>query len=78
MSVNVSTLQFEDPLFIDTIDSALEKYNLPSKYLHLEITESSILQDTAKAQEILGKLKSRNIEYSLDDFGTGYSSLSIS
>ncbi len=76
VSVNVSTLQFEDPLFIDTIDDALERYNLPSKYLHLEITESSILQDTAKAQEILAKLKSRNIEYSLDDFGTGYSSLS--
>lgn len=44
--------------------------------LELEVTESSIMKDAAKAMEKLRSLAEAGIRLSIDDFGTGYSSLS--
>jgi EAL domain-containing protein (putative c-di-GMP-specific phosphodiesterase class I) len=44
--------------------------------LELEITESSLMQDTSRAIEVLGRFREMGVRISLDDFGTGYSSLS--
>lgn len=76
VNVNLSTRQFSQPDLIPSIDKVLEKIPLGSKYLKLEITESALMDNRAKAQHLLQQLRDRKIQLCLDDFGTGYSSLS--
>ena len=47
----------------------------PSR-LHLEVTESCLMEEAAMVQTILQELRARGITIAIDDFGTGYSSLS--
>ncbi|MBV7614596.1 EAL domain-containing protein, partial [Escherichia coli] len=44
--------------------------------LELEITESSLIENSESVKNLLNQIKQRQINISLDDFGTGYSSLS--
>ena len=74
VSVNVSPRQFRNPTFTDMVASALREYMLPASALHLEITESALMdQDGARAN--LAGLTALGVPLELDDFGTGYSSL---
>lgn len=77
VSVNVSSRQLEGPGLIEVITSALSNSGAPADCLHLEITESAIMQDIGWSQEVLKRLKSLGCRIALDDFGTGYSSLSL-
>jgi diguanylate cyclase (GGDEF)-like protein/PAS domain S-box-containing protein len=76
VSVNLSALQFRRGNIIETVQSALQQYQLPPESLELELTESILLQDTESAINTLRTLKNLGIKLSIDDFGTGYSSLS--
>lgn len=76
VAVNISPQQFRSNLFLEFVDSALQKSGLTEELLEIEITESILMQDTEKPLQILKALQERNITLSLDDFGTGYSSLS--
>jgi diguanylate cyclase (GGDEF)-like protein len=76
VAVNISTRQIEDQALPDTIKRLLETHQLPPSQLHLEITESALLEDSEESLVILNRLKDIGIELVLDDFGTGYSSLS--
>ncbi len=76
MSVNLSTRQLRDPALVEHVKSCLAQYCIPAHLLTLEITESSLLQDTASSQARLGALGLLGVQVALDDFGTGYSSLS--
>lgn len=53
----------------------LVETGFPANRLEIEITESSLFQNLALAQSIVGSLKNQGIRIALDDFGTGYSSL---
>ncbi|MEJ2576169.1 MAG: EAL domain-containing protein, partial [Gammaproteobacteria bacterium] len=53
----------------------LGQYGVPADALMLEITESAIMWDPARARAILQTLRAMGIEISIDDFGTGHSSL---
>ncbi len=75
VSVNISGRQFEQQNLRETIMKALRDADLAAHYLELEITESTIMQNSAKAISMLQTLKARGIKISVDDFGTGYSSL---
>ena len=75
VGVNVSSHQFQDDRFVADVERALTDAGLPPTALILEITESTLLTDTALVQERFGALKDLGIRIALDDFGTGYSSL---
>ena len=75
MAVNMSSAQFEDRDFLETIQKVLKKYRVRSKTFELELTESLLMKDARKAQEILCLLSESGIRIAVDDFGTGYSSL---
>lgn len=77
VSVNVNPRQLTNPEFLDTLFKTLRKTGLPSSALMLEITESAIVNNTARASEILAQIKAVGILIALDDFGTGYSSLTL-
>ena len=76
MSVNFSSKQFEQPQVVEFIKKIIDTNNLQSKHIHLEITESLLVEDTQQVAEVLRQLKSLGVILCLDDFGTGYSSLS--
>lgn len=76
MSINLSRIQIYHPELIPQIDRLLSSLNLPGKNLKLEITESTLMENTEAVTKVLEKLKEREIKLCLDDFGTGYSSLS--
>ena len=76
VSVNISSKQLESPNFVDEVKQILQETKLNPHNLKLEVTESSLVEDTQHTIAILNELKSLGIEFSLDDFGTGYSSLS--
>jgi diguanylate cyclase (GGDEF)-like protein/PAS domain S-box-containing protein len=76
VSVNLSPVQFALPNLVDQIKQTIKRTEVDSAYLKLEITESSIMDNTEAAIEMVSQLKAIGIKISLDDFGTGYSSLS--
>jgi EAL domain-containing protein (putative c-di-GMP-specific phosphodiesterase class I) len=76
ISVNLSVKQFVDPNFGAKLEVLLRECNLPEGTLKLELTESSIMSDSAAAVALLSQFKSLGVRLAIDDFGTGYSSLS--
>jgi len=75
VSVNLSTRSLLDQNLPSTIEQALRRYGLPAHLLTLEITESIVISDAARALALLGELRALGVRLALDDFGTGYSSL---
>jgi diguanylate cyclase (GGDEF)-like protein/PAS domain S-box-containing protein len=75
ISVNISTQQLKHPDFIDIVLFALNESKLHPKWLELEITESSMMEDVNLTIDKLTRLKKLGVTFSIDDFGTGYSSL---
>ena len=76
VSVNLSTVQFKDPMLLQIILRALDASGLDPCRLELEITESVLLHQTDTTLGLLKELRERGVRLSMDDFGTGYSSLS--
>lgn len=76
VAVNLSTKQFQDPNLISYIKEVLTDTGLAAQDLELEITESILMENVEKAQQILLQLKNMGVTLAIDDFGTGYSSLS--
>ncbi|TCD16555.1 putative bifunctional diguanylate cyclase/phosphodiesterase [Oricola cellulosilytica] len=76
VSVNLSPIQFRQDDIVATVFDVLSRTGLEPKRLHLEITETLLLDDECAFENELGTLRRAGIGISLDDFGTGYSSLS--
>lgn len=75
VAVNLSAKQFSLPDLTTRIDIILQKNELPSYFLELEITEGTVMDDPQDAISIMRSLSARGIHLAMDDFGTGYSSL---
>ncbi|GAB6142390.1 hypothetical protein JCM14076_31190 [Methylosoma difficile] len=75
IAVNVSTRQFRHRNFVNTVQSVLNETGLDPQCLELEITESTLVQDTRSFIKTLHDLKALGIKLAMDDFGTGYSSM---
>ena len=76
IAVNLSPVQFRRGDVEGVIERALKKSGLPPECLELEVTESTLVQDTEKFIQSLQRIKALGIRISIDDFGTGYSNLS--
>jgi diguanylate cyclase (GGDEF)-like protein/PAS domain S-box-containing protein len=76
MAVNISARQLGAPDLVEAITEALDDTGLDPQRLHLEVTESALIDDVAKSIECLDQLKALGVHIDVDDFGTGYSSLS--
>ncbi|HXY59532.1 MAG TPA: EAL domain-containing protein [Methylocystis sp.] len=76
VAVNISAGQFKRGDLVSSIERALASSGLPAKRLEIEITENLLIDDTARVQGALHRLRDMGVGVSLDDFGTGYSGLS--
>lgn len=77
ISMNFSRKHLSNPNLPDDIMSILEKYNVDSKYVEIELTETVDEEETEKIVCFMKEMKKRNVSMSMDDFGTGYSSLNL-
>lgn len=75
VAVNVSSIQFRSSDFLATVCSILAETGLAADRLELEITETTLLQDSEATLRTLSDLRQLGLKILLDDFGTGYSSL---
>lgn len=76
ISVNVSAQNLTGPEIADRYETILREHGLTPDRIVLEITESSVMSDTARGLGMLARLRLKGFGLSVDDFGTGYSSLS--
>lgn len=76
VAVNIAAQQLVSGNLAEQVDKLLEKYEIPARLLQIELTESSLMDDTSTAIDIMHSLRARGVSLAIDDFGTGYSSLS--
>ncbi|MFT5790057.1 MAG: diguanylate cyclase (GGDEF)-like protein/PAS domain S-box-containing protein [Shewanella sp.] len=62
--------------FYQVLKEALARHGIAPHYLHVEITESMLIEDKPYSLKILNSIRQLGIDIYLDDFGTGYSALS--
>ncbi|MFV0351873.1 MAG: EAL domain-containing protein [Oscillospiraceae bacterium] len=75
VSVNVSTLQLNDPTFHKEIAAILQNNHVPPRQLQLEITETVGLIANRSTHQNLARLKDMGVSIAMDDFGVGHASL---
>jgi diguanylate cyclase (GGDEF)-like protein len=75
VAVNLSTRTLLDRALPQQVREALGTWGLPPGSLQLEVTETRIVADFGRAQQVLHELQAMGVRIAIDDFGTGYSSL---
>ena len=75
VAVNLSAATLHDPRLPATITRLLHVHGVPAGSLRLEVTESALMADPARAGVVLAGLAAVGVGISVDDYGTGYSSL---
>ncbi|MDR3482290.1 MAG: EAL domain-containing protein [Burkholderiaceae bacterium] len=75
LAVNLSAAQFKHMHLAELVTQILDEEKLAPRYLELELTEGSAMDDPLAAIAVMDDLHRRGVRMSIDDFGTGYSSL---
>jgi EAL domain-containing protein (putative c-di-GMP-specific phosphodiesterase class I) len=75
VSVNLSARQIADPDLLSHIEGSIAASNIDPSSLWLELTETTLLDDTAFVERTLESLRGLGVQLVLDDFGVGFSSL---
>jgi len=76
LHVNLSPRQLLQPNVVVRLKEIIARGGVAPERLHLEVTESLLIENAAAAAELLRALRDVHVGLSLDDFGTGYSNLS--
>lgn len=76
VAVNVSGIQFRQDDLCATISDVLSRTGLLADRLHVEITESVMIDAQEDLSSTFSQIRAMGVKIALDDFGTGYSSLS--
>jgi diguanylate cyclase (GGDEF)-like protein/PAS domain S-box-containing protein len=74
VSVNVSAWQLREATFSEQLAEVLEETGLRPSLLMLELTESALVDEAARAN-LVDRVVPLGVAIAIDDFGTGYSSL---
>lgn len=77
VSVNFSKIHLHNTRLADDIHDILKRYKVPTKYIEIELTETSCHEDYDAMLSFIKEMRSRGFGVSIDDFGTGYSSLNM-
>ena len=77
VSVNFSRLDFAMCDMVKVVEDAVEKYDIPRDFIHIEITESMIAYDEGLMRDVIARFRKAGYEIWMDDFGSGYSSLTL-
>ena len=77
ISTNFSKLHLRNADLVDRIIDIMHKYNVSSKYVEVELTESADFDDNAAMMKFVNAMAENGIAVSIDDFGTGYSTLNV-
>ena len=77
VSVNLSKTYIFQEGFAQRVYEMTKKHGIETKYLELEITESTMLDNSERLIALVKELKSYGFLISMDDFGSGYSSLNM-
>ena len=75
VAVNIAPRLLTNLSLPDEIAAIAEQHGVHTSNLVIEITESGVMEDTARAMDILTRFRLKGFQLSLDDFGTGFSSL---
>jgi EAL domain-containing protein (putative c-di-GMP-specific phosphodiesterase class I) len=75
VAVNLAALHFASAQLVDELEALIAEVGIDKKYLEIEITETSAMNNSAAATRTLNQLRKSGIHTAIDDFGTGYSSL---
>jgi EAL domain-containing protein (putative c-di-GMP-specific phosphodiesterase class I) len=75
VAVNISARSLDDPVLVGQVAAMLTASGVEPRWLTLEITESSVMENPSRSIDVLLQLRSLGVRLSIDDFGTGYSSL---
>ena len=73
--VNLAASQLQRDDTVALVRYVLQESGLPAHRLCLEITESAVMTDIVRSEQILHRLKELGVKLAVDDFGTGFSSL---
>lgn len=76
IELNLSTLQCMSEELIQTFQTIVSKYNIDTRRINLEITESAMANSLEILEHTMTKLREKGFTFSMDDYGTGYSNLS--
>ncbi|MCI9976169.1 EAL domain-containing protein [Clostridioides difficile] len=76
VSVNLSRVELYQPDIVKFINDTIQKYNINSDLIELEITETVAMNELNILKNVLNELRKYGFFISMDDFGTGYSSIS--
>ena len=76
IAVNISARHFQQRDFLDRLMQILGDTRLDPTCLEIELTETSIMENTESAAKLLSRIRKLGVTVAIDDFGTGYSSLS--
>jgi EAL domain-containing protein (putative c-di-GMP-specific phosphodiesterase class I) len=75
VAVNLSSRQFQPGDLVAMVRDRLERTGLDPSCLHLELTETAVIDLRPEILEQLGSIRDLGVQVGLDDFGTGYASL---
>ncbi|MBO6148253.1 MAG: EAL domain-containing protein [Lachnospiraceae bacterium] len=76
VEVNLSTVQCMDPELVSNFKKTLQRYEIQSDRINLEITESAAADNRRVLKDNVSVLNGLGFSFSLDDYGTGYSNFS--
>lgn len=77
VSVNVSRVHIKDDKFVTKLMEIIDRYNVPTKLIELELTENIFMEDFDEILEMIKVIKQKGFIFSIDDFGAGFSSLNL-
>lgn len=75
LSINVTAADVAQEGFVPHLLATIDESGFPHQRLTIEITETGLIENIARAGTLLRALRRHGLSVAIDDFGTGYSSL---